>query len=187
MKWRHAMIIGGTGMLAGASRFMATHATSISLLARTEASLLSLRRGLPAALDIATVAVDYRFSPAFSEAIRSRVEAVGVPEIVLAWMHAEPPAQALAAQLAAYGQAVRFFQVLGSASASPAVSLTQARRYYDTLPGLSYHQIVLGFIADEHGSRWLHDDEIARGAIDAMRTAAACYIVGTVEPWHARP
>ncbi|MBM7127195.1 hypothetical protein ACFFJT_19130 [Dyella flava] len=174
-------------MLAGASRFIAARAGAVSLFAHTEASLLSLRQGLPDALEVATTAVDYRSQQAFSAAIRSSVKKFGVPEMVLAWVHTEAPALALAAQLAAYGQPVQFFHVLGSASASPSASLVQQRRYYDALPELAYHQIVLGFVADEQGSRWLHNDEIVNGVIDAVRENAACHVVGTVEPWHARP
>jgi hypothetical protein len=181
------MIIGGTGMLAGASRFIAARADAVSLLARTEASLSLLRRDLPDALDVATHAVDYRSEQAFSEAVLGSVETFGVPDIVLAWMHSEAPAQALAAQLAAYAQPLSFFHVLGSASASPTASLQQQRRFYDALSGLSYHQIVLGFMVDAHGSRWLSNEEIASGVIDAVQANTICHIVGTVEPWHARP
>jgi hypothetical protein len=35
--------------------------------------------------------------------------------------------------------------------------------------------------------RWLHDDAIAQGVIDAMQTNAACHMAGVVEPWHASP
>jgi hypothetical protein len=174
-------------MLAGASRFIATHADTTSLFARTEASLLSLRHSLPETLDVATTAVDYRSEQAFSKAIQSRVEKAGVPDIVLAWIHTEHPAQALAAQLAACRQPLRFFHVLGSASASPATSLLRRRMHYDALPGLSYHQIVLGFICNERGSRWLHHEEIADGTIHAVQSGAARYVVGVVEPWDARP
>ncbi|GLQ97130.1 hypothetical protein [Dyella mobilis] len=187
MGWRHALIVGGTGMLAGASRFIAARTQTTSLLARTQASLSSLRQSLPAHLDVATTAVDYRSAQAFSEAIRIRVEAAGAPDVVLAWIHAEHAAQALAAQLASYGSTLRFFHVLGSASASPAASLLRRRMHYDALPGLSYHQIVLGFICDERGSRWLCDDEIAQGTIQAVSAGAPKHVVGVVEPWEARP
>jgi hypothetical protein len=179
------MIIGGTGMLAGASRFLALHARATSLFARTDASLSLLRRDLLDAPAVVTTTVDYRSEQAFSEAIRRSVERFGAPDVVLAWIHTEAPALALARQLTAYGQSMHFFHVLGSAS--PAASLTQQRRRYDALPELSYRQIVLGFVADEQGSRWLHNDEIANGVIDAVQKNIACYVVGTIEPWHARP
>jgi hypothetical protein len=174
-------------MLAGASRFIAMHAETTSLLARTDKSLSSLRQSLPETCDVATAAVDYRSEQAFSEAVRIRVEKAGAPDIVLAWIHTEHPARALAEQLAAYGQPLRFFHVLGSASASPATSLLRRRMHYDALLGVSYHQIVLGFICNERGSRWLHHEEIADGAIHAVQSSAARYVVGVVEPWDARP
>jgi len=174
-------------MLAGASRFIASHADTTSLLARTDASLSSLRHSLPDTLKVATAAVDYRSEQAFSEAVHGRVEQAGVPDIVLAWIHPERPAQALAAQLASYSQPLRFFHVLGSASASPATSLLRRRMHYDALQGLSYHQIVLGFICNERGSRWLHHEEIADGTIQAVQSGASRYVVGVVEPWDARP
>lgn len=181
------MIVGGTGMLAGAARFIAAKAHATSLFARTDDSLSALRRGLPGAPNIVTTAVDYRSEQAFGDAVRSSIDHAGVPDLVLAWIHAERPAQILAAQLATYGLPLRFFHVLGSASASPAASLSRQRAFYDRLPGFSYHQIVLGFVCDERGSRWLRDDEIAHGTIDAVRSGAASHVIGVVEPWDARP
>jgi hypothetical protein len=179
------MIVGGTGMLAGASRYVASEAASTSIFARTDASLSTFRRSL--AEPVQGTPVDYRSEHAFSDAVRRCVEDGGVPDVVLAWIHTECPARMLAAQLAAYGHPLQFFHVLGSASASPASSLSQQRLYYDSLPGFSYRQIVLGFVREERGSRWLHHNEIVDGTIEALKSDASCRIVGVVEPWEARP
>jgi len=59
--------------------------------------------------------------------------------------------------------------------------------HYDALHGLSYHQIVLGFICNERGSRWLHHKEISDGTIQAVQSGVTRHVVGVVEPWDARP
>ena len=174
-------------MLAGASRYVVSEAGVTSMFARTDASLSAFRRSVPATCDVRTVPVDYRSELAFGDAVRLSVENLGAPDVVLAWMHAAHPARTLAAQLAAYEHPLQFFHVLGSASASPASSLLQQRLSYEAFPLLSYHQIVLGFHCGQHGSRWLHDEEIVEGTIEALKSNARCHVVGVVEPWDARP
>lgn len=181
------MVVGGTGMLAGASRHVVSEAAVTSMFARTDASLSTFRRSLPATSDVRVVSADYRSEQAFSDAVRLSVENLGAPEVVLAWIHGARAARTLAAQLAAYEHPLQFFHVLGSSSASPASSLPQQRLSYEAFPALSYHQIVLGFKCEQHGSRWLHDEEIVEGTIAALKSNARCHIVGVVEPWDARP
>jgi hypothetical protein len=180
------MIVGGTGMLAGASRYVASEAVVTSMFARTEGSLSRFRQSLPPCC-VHTLQVDYRSEPALGDAVRRCVENAGVPDVVLAWIHTTPPARMLAAQLAGYERPLSFFHVLGSASASPASSLSQQRLYDDAFPTLSYHPIVLGFKCERDGSRWLHHEEITEGVIEAVTSNLPCYVVGTVEPWDARP
>jgi hypothetical protein len=180
-------VVGGTGMLAEASRHIANDADCTSLFARSEASLQALRNSLPASVHAIATAVDYRLEPGFAHAVCTRIGNAGVPQLVLAWFHDTRPALALATQLSDCSQPVRFFHVLGSASANPAASLRKQRMAFDALPCLTYHQIVLGFVRGERGSRWLTHAEISAGVIQALQLGLRCHIVGVVEPWDARP
>ncbi|GAB2569022.1 short-chain dehydrogenase [Dyella jejuensis] len=147
----------------------------------------SLQERLASSTQVAALAVDYRAGHAFSQALQARIDEAGVPDLVLAWIHDASIALRLAAQLAAYGQPLDFFHVLGSASASPNASLAQQRMAYDAMPALSYHQLVLGFVCEGPDSRWLDHDEIVQGVRHAIQAGDACQVIGVVEPWARRP
>jgi hypothetical protein len=184
----HTLVVGGTGMLAQAAMHLAARARHLTMVARTEQSLQRFGMGLAErGLQATLVAVDYQNPSAFLAAIDRAIARHGVPGVVLGWFHNSAPALALARHLAGRGQPVRFFHVLGSASASPVAGLAEQRAPYETLRGIEYHQIVLGFVVEGERSRWLTQDEISFGVIEAMAAERATWIVGTVEPWSARP
>ncbi len=184
----HTLVIGGTGMLAGAAQYLAQYTNVMTVVARTPASLArlqSLLQDCASALNL--VAQDYNDSAGFCKVIADAVRLHGVPERVLVWVHNDAPARELAEQLAACGKRFSFFHVLGSASASPAGNLLAQRSAFDRHPLLAYHQIILGFVPEGSGSRWLHNGEISAGTIAAITAGLPTYVVGVVQPWSARP
>ncbi|EJY55896.1 hypothetical protein URH17368_1284 [Alicyclobacillus hesperidum URH17-3-68] len=54
-------------------------------------------------------------------------------------------------------------------------------------PNCMYRQVVLGFVAEETGSRWLTHAEITGGLVEAIRSDCERLVVGTLEPWEKRP
>lgn len=50
-----------------------------------------------------------------------------------------------------------------------------------------YREVMLGFVPLGTGSRWLTNEEISDGVIDAVGTDGERSIVGVVEPWELRP
>lgn len=177
----HVMLIGGTGMLAAATRYLA---------ARAEVATSFSRGGDAVETDagrIVPIRADYYQVEAFGDAVSRTIECYGSPELVLAWFHEDEPALRLARQLADTGSPCAFFQVLGSASASPETSLAALREPYERLASIDYYQIVLGFEYENGRSRWLSNREIAEGAIRAIKARRPLSIVGVVEPWSDRP
>jgi len=59
-------------------------------------------------------------------------------------------------------------------------------RAADALP-IDYQAVVLGFVVDNGASRWLNNDEISAGVLSAIDSEKPVAIVGTVEPWSAKP
>jgi hypothetical protein len=47
--------------------------------------------------------------------------------------------------------------------------------------------VVLGFVLEAGKSRWLTNAEISDGVFAAIAAQAPHSIVGTVEPWSAKP
>ncbi|HTP78735.1 MAG TPA: hypothetical protein VMJ73_17370 [Rhizomicrobium sp.] len=176
-RYSHALVVGGSGMLAGLARALCDHCDRVSLLGRNERRI----RAISPAID--AVACDYNDSAALSEALSQ----VAAPDLVVAWIHGRAPhaRRAFAECLVADG---RFVHVLGSAHADPAhpERLAEMERAADGLP-IDYQAVVLGFIVDSGASRWLTNAEISDGVFAAIASEAPHTIVGTVEPWSAKP
>jgi hypothetical protein len=58
---------------------------------------------------------------------------------------------------------------------------------FKTLPGIHFHQIILGFKRTPSGSRGLTNAEISAGTLTAIEEAQPFSVVGSVEPWSDAP
>jgi hypothetical protein len=176
----HALVVGGTGMLREAVLALAgTH--EVTVVARGAAPLESLRA---ASASVHPVRADYGECGAFERALDGAVAARGPFALAVAWIHSDAPGAPLTAARRVRG---RFFHVLGSAAADPARPEPSRRSRFEALPGLSYHEVILGFVVEGGRSRWLTDAEISRGVLDAVAAGRPRTVVGVVEPWSARP
>ena len=104
--------------------------------------------------------------------------------LAVAWIRSDAPEAALAAARRTAGP---FFHVLGSAAADPARPDPGRRARFEALPGLAYREVILGFVSEGGRSRWLTDEEISRGVLEAVAAGRPRAVVGVVEPWSARP
>ncbi len=176
-RFAHALVVGGSGMLAGLSRALCESGSRVSVLARNEKRIRAIA---PAA---EALACDYNNSVALSEVLAG----IEPPDLVVAWIHGRAPhtRRALAACTRDDG---RFLQVLGSAHGDPAhpERLAEMAHAAAGLP-LDYQAVVLGFVVEGVTSRWLRHDEISAGVLAAVQSGAPLTVVGTVEPWSAKP
>jgi NAD(P)-dependent dehydrogenase (short-subunit alcohol dehydrogenase family) len=177
----HALVVGGSGMLAGLSRrLLQTHA-SVSVLARHEAAIRAIA---PA---VHPLVCDYNDEIAVATALAADKATHNAPDLVVAWVHGRAPVlrRRLAEAVAPGG---RFLQVLGSAHGNPAhperlVEMAMAAA------GLLivYQAVVLGFVVEPGGTRWNSPAEISQGVAAAVDSGRALSVVGRLEPWSARP
>lgn len=177
---RHALVVGGTGMLREVVLALAREGP-VSVIARGRARLDALAA---AARGITPLCVDYGRRADLEAALREAVRARGRFSLAVAWVHADAPG---AAETAAGFVKGPFFHVLGSLEADPARADPGRRSRFAAVPGILYHEVILGFVRVGDRSRWLTDGEISRGVLDAVAAAEPRRIVGTVEPWSARP
>lgn len=164
-------------MLAGVAVALARDGWSVAVLARGRPRLATLERRHGA---IRGVSVDYADAAALERAI------AGVPpaDLVVAWIHSTAPdAAGIVARLAA--RPVAFVHVLGSAARDPAANPAAAE--IRALAGVDYREVVLGFVREGGVSRWLTDEEICGGVLQAIRSGRARSVVGVLEPWSERP
>jgi NAD(P)-dependent dehydrogenase (short-subunit alcohol dehydrogenase family) len=176
-RFGRVLIVGGSGMLAGLGRALCERAERVSILARNEKRIRAVSDA------VEPLVCDYNDGVALAEAL-SLIEA---PDLVVAWIHGRAPQsrRAFAECLSAEG---RFVQVLGSALGDPAhpERLAEMAKAADGLP-IDYQAVVLGFVVENGQSRWLSNDEISAGVLSAIDSEKAVSIVGTVEPWSAKP
>ncbi|MGH6910377.1 MAG: hypothetical protein ACREE0_07675 [Phenylobacterium sp.] len=170
----HILVVGGTGMLSGLVEALAGDGGRLSLLSRHASRFVGDR--------FAAYDVDYYDEAAFIAAL----DAAGPVDLAVAWFHTLKIA---APRRLAERMRGRLFQVLGSAAGDPSRPdrLAAAVAVADGLPRCALRQVVLGFQVEDGRSRWLTDQEIFRGVLDAVRSDATLSVVGTVEPWSARP
>ena len=151
-------ILGGTGMLAPATRWIARHASRLTLAARAPWTLAG-------ELGADALVVDWVDLDGTRNVLAPHD---GRHDLAVLWLHDEgvPLARAFEDTLRPGGRVIR---VHGSASADPSVM----RRRDPTPRGDVTRQIViLGFHPDEtapEGRRWLSDAEISGGVIAALR------------------
>ncbi len=175
-----ALVVGGTGMLRPVSLALAAGGCT-AVVARPGRRLASLAAESSAILP---VGVDWHDGPALDGALARIVAERGPFNLCVAWIHSDAPAAPLAVARRVCGD---FVHVLGSAVADPARRDGARRARFERLPGLRYREVVLGFVREGGGSRWLTDAEIAAGVLAAVRGAAPWTPVGEVDPWDARP
>ena len=164
-------------MLAGLCRSLLENGVQVAVLARDERRIRSIS---PA---VEPIVCNYNDGAALAAALSARVPF----DLVVAWIHGRAPQarRALAEHVRPGG---RFIQVLGSAHGDPShpERLAETARAAEGLP-ITYQAAVLGFAIESGRSRWLTNDEISAGVFAAVHSRAPVSIVGTVEPWSARP
>ncbi len=186
----HALVVGGTGMLWGASLALAQRGYTVSVVARRQRRLEALVQaavGLPGSIH--PIPVDYQDTEALIAALAAAQERFGPVELALIWIHSTAPAAPLAvARLVGSPQRpCRYFHILGSAWADPSRPDPDRWAAFTALDNIRYREVILGFVHEGGGSRWLTDAEISAGVLAAVDTDQPRTIVGVVEPWHLRP
>jgi len=179
----HDLVVGGSGMLAGLCAALAKSERRVSVLARGRERLEALASR---AKTINPVVCDYTAPAALDVALKEAARAYGPIERAVCWMHETAPDGPV--QVAAYVGQV-FCHVLGSAAADPSEPsvLHDWRERFSAFPALDYRIAVLGFARSARGSRWLTDTEICVGVGAVLDGGLSYGVVGTVEPWSARP
>jgi len=191
---RHALVVGGTGMLRGVVLHLAAAGWVVSVIARNADELAELAQAAAAPGRVEPLPLDYSDDAALNAGVAGAIERHGPLTLVVAWVRPNAPnALGIIARLAdgaageAAGERCRFFRILGSAAADPSHERRGRGAAFRALEGLAYREIVLGFRIEGDSSRWNTKDEIAEGVIRAIEEDLPESVIGTVRPWEMNP
>lgn len=179
---KHALVVGGSGMLAKTSLWLADNSYKVSVIGRNSRKLSKLT---DASKNIIPISVDYYNERLFSSAIHNSITTYGPYNLVDAWIHSNSRQiiDAISSEIRKItNKEWSLFHVLGSSS-----NLEDILREMDYIENCDYHQVQLGFIIENNKSRWLTHDEISNGVINCIRSNSKKYVVGTLTPWSKRP
>ena len=150
----HALVVGGTGMLIGVVHVLARRGHSVTGVARHPSPL-----GRGATL----VQLDYRDTEHLGSELARAVAERGPIELAVCWIHTDAPdAPRIVAEALAPG--ARLVQVFG----------TRVWPLDDVPLHIAYRQVLLGSVGD----RWLTDDEISTGVLEAVDADRPLHVVG---------
>lgn len=174
---KHVLIIGGTGMLASVSRYLATEGHSVSVVGRTSSKINCLVKDCPPTT-IFPIQADYNTDEIFTK-VEDAIKDRGPFSLIISWT---PNYLALerVCELNEQADAFRLIHVKGS------------RRYFEDeeirIPlNCHYEKVFLGFVMEGETSRWLTHEEIADGVIQQILTTTKDRIIGQLHPYSQRP
>lgn len=170
MTVRRALVIGGTGMLAGCAAALVGDGWHVVLPSRRHSPRIADRddsraRGAGTSVPKA-LWVEANWEDPEALAMRARQALDGKADLLVAWVHgrARPSVLRAVAPLLAEGAPV--VEVHGSSSANPVGGCPDP-----VLDAHPTHQVVLGFVRREGRTRWLTHREISDGVLDAVGRA----------------
>ncbi|QRG69449.1 short-chain dehydrogenase [Brevibacillus choshinensis] len=179
---REALVVGGSGMLADATIWLAREGYHVSVVGRDRGRLERVANDSSTPDRFTLLDLDYQDSTALLQAMARLQSDRGEMDLVVAWIHQTAPEALSIIQRAFSGQekAWRLYHVCGSRAWIDPPTVQE-------VPSCLYRRIILGFVPGEPASRWLTNDEIAGGVVQAIKADRPQSIVGSVEPWEKRP
>ena len=181
---KHALVVGGTGMLSRVSLWLIDNGYHVSIIARNAERMKQLLQETSSESRVTPLLVDYRNNDELKEEINRTIKENGDIDIVVAWIHsiAENALQIIANEISKRKNNWELFHILGSSS-----NLDEIKKKTAAPTSYVYYQVQLGFKFESTRSRWLTDKEISEGVIEAIRKKKKVLIIGQIEPWENRP
>ena len=184
----HDLVVGGTRMLRGVSLYLVTQGNTVSVIARSQNRLKSLAEKADSLKGtIHPIQIDYREGEHLRVKLKKAVDLFGSISLVVSWIHsAAPEAPSIVADsVGRESSSFRFFDIWGFLTEDP-WHVEREKRFLE-MEKILYRKITLGFVIENGVSRWLTNEEISSGVIQAIEKDKASFVVGRVEPRSAHP
>jgi hypothetical protein len=181
---KNALVVGGTGMLADVSLWLLNQGYRVSSLGRSLTKMENLLKRKTENSFLYPVLVDYRNSEELLQKVKNTIQSNGPINLVVAWIHSDAPnaLSLISQEISLMGDKWKLFHILGSSA-----DLSQIKQQSKISASCDYHQVQLGFVLEGNNSRWLTNEEIANGVIEAIKAEESVFTVGVLEPLEKRP
>jgi hypothetical protein len=182
---KHAMVVGGTGMLKEASIWINRQGYHLTVIARNKNRLLELGQDLEFPERYSPLSLDYFDYSALRAGIKEvQTKHDPIKLVVSGTGSSAPDVLRCIINELDEGENKKWdlYHILGSGS-----DLKKVKDAISPPLTCNYRQIKLGFVIENNNSRWLTHHEISSGVINSFLTEEPVTIVGTLEPWYMRP
>ncbi|SFJ01860.1 short-chain dehydrogenase [Thermoflavimicrobium dichotomicum] len=162
----------------------------VSVIGKRPERLQSLVRGArDLGGSIYPIAIDYHDTVRLKKVLSKSVSQYGSIDLAVVWIHrTAPEAPYLVAELAGNKEKpCRYIHVLGSSVLDPSQPESDRLIRFQQYPNIKYQEVILGFVLRNDHARWLTNQEISHGVIQAIESQQTRSIVGVVSPWSKRP
>ncbi|MBO8157315.1 MAG: short-chain dehydrogenase [Bacillaceae bacterium] len=184
MKKKHALVVGGTGMLSDVTLWLHKKGYQVSVIGRRKERYHQLMERADHPDRISSILVDYHHTEELQGKLTEAVEKHGSFDLIIAWVHSS-----------AEGVIPAIMNVQKNKGRRKTFDLFQVKpcnAYFENkipevLPECRYHEIFLGFKVVGGHSRWLTHREISEGVMDSVHHKRRQTIVGQVEPRDLQP
>ncbi len=159
------LILGGSGMLAKASRYIATDAGILTLGSRNPGALAAELGAVPLVMDWT--------DPAMT---RAALKTIAPVDLLVSWLHDGGIwlAELAEAKVKPQGRSIR---IHGASSRKPEV---KAARDPNPRSDVQRQTVILGWVNEGETRRWLTNDEISDAVIEAVQCPACKDVVAGV-------
>ena len=133
------------------------------------------------------VEVDYSDRARLKQTLEKTFLSSGYPDTVIAWIHSHA-AEAhftIAKLLEEHGQPFDYYEIHGYTDRDIQQHYSSLKERFNSLVFTEYHLIQLGYEIEDGIRRWLTNEEISTGVIEAVEKAENVYIVGRAGARHS--
>ncbi|MEK4520959.1 short-chain dehydrogenase [Psychrobacillus sp. FSL W7-1493] len=175
---KHALVVGGTGMLSRVSLWLLDQGYHVSIIARNSNRMKKLIEQTDLNYEITPLILDYNNNAELQEKVRTTIDENGGIDMVVAWIHSTAPEalKVILAEVSIRKDRWDLFHILGSSS-----DLKRVKREAILPKNCSYHQVQLGFLIEGSRPRWLTQKEISDGVIEAIKKRKKILTIGQIE------
>ncbi|WP_047980581.1 Rossmann-fold NAD(P)-binding domain-containing protein [Ornithinibacillus contaminans] len=178
-----AIVIGGTGMLEGVCHWLVNEGYEVLVIHRDLAKFKTMQLRSTNPEQLHSISVDYHEDEQLQSKVRAALQPYGSsPDLIVSWIHNSAP-KALPIILQEVQSLEKPWKLIHVQSSSSFFVKENT-----TVPATcEYRRVYLGFVMEEHGSRWLTHEEIANGVIKVIKRDLKETVIGTLKPWSKRP